>query len=211
MRRVLLALTMCLFVASTAQAQYSGGSGAAADLIALGETHADYDKHFILTGDIDLDPNLPGRKVFDRAVVAPPESLDEWGYFQGTAFTGVFDGDGHRILRLMIHGGDYLGLFGGWAGEVKNLGVVAVNVVASGYYLGGLVGHNGGTVTQCFHRRLQWQWSRYLAPAGRRQGLSGTIWPIAVCGGQGPGRVGCEQSGLGGITSAACQGLTMAL
>ena len=52
----------------------------AADLIALGETPADYDKHFILTADIDLDPNLPGRKVFDKAVIA------RW------LFNGVFDG-----------------------------------------------------------------------------------------------------------------------
>ena len=62
-----------------AHAQYSGGHGTsadpyqiatAADLIALGETPTDYDKHFILTADIDLDPNLPGRRVFDNAVIA---------------------------------------------------------------------------------------------------------------------------------------------
>src|SRR4030042_2425791 len=60
--------------------KYSGGTGGpndpyqiatAADLIALGETPEDYDKHFVLTADIDLDPNLPGRKVFDCAVIAP--------------------------------------------------------------------------------------------------------------------------------------------
>jgi hypothetical protein len=39
----------------------------AADLIALGETPEDFDKHFIIIADIDLDPNLPGRNVFDRA------------------------------------------------------------------------------------------------------------------------------------------------
>ncbi|MBN2128801.1 MAG: hypothetical protein JW741_04865 [Sedimentisphaerales bacterium] len=52
----------------TAPCKYSGGSGTAddpyqiataADLIALGETPEDYDKHFILTADIDLDPNRP--------------------------------------------------------------------------------------------------------------------------------------------------------
>ena len=89
MRTLLLTLTMCLLVLPV-HAKYSGGTGepndpyqiaTAADLIALGETPADYDKHFILTADIDLDPNLPGRKVFDKAVI-------------GT-FTGVFDGNGH--------------------------------------------------------------------------------------------------------------------
>jgi hypothetical protein len=61
-------------------AKYSGGTGepndpyqiaTAADLIALGEDPNDYGKHFILMADIDLDPNLPGRTVFDRAVIAP--------------------------------------------------------------------------------------------------------------------------------------------
>jgi hypothetical protein len=58
---------------TTAQAKYSGGTGdpndpyqigTAMDLIALGNEPTDYDRHFILTADIDLDPNLPGRRVF---------------------------------------------------------------------------------------------------------------------------------------------------
>ena len=52
-----------------ALAKYSGSSGTlddpyqtatAADLIALSEDPNGYDKHFILTADIDLDPKLPG-------------------------------------------------------------------------------------------------------------------------------------------------------
>jgi hypothetical protein len=148
-----------LTLVSTASAKYSGGTGepndpyqiaTAADLIALGETPDDYNKHFILTADIDLDPNLPGRKVFDRAVIAPT-----WK----TPFTGVFDGDGHTISHLTIKGKSYVGLFGqldrhpsvGYGGEVRNLGVVGVNVSGSEGYVGGLVGElNWGTVTQCY-------------------------------------------------------------
>jgi hypothetical protein len=52
-------------------AQHSDGSGTAADLIALGEMPDDCDKHFMLTAEIDLDPNLAGREVLDRAVIAP--------------------------------------------------------------------------------------------------------------------------------------------
>ena len=146
--------------------RYSGGTGepndpyqiaTAEDLMALGNEPNDYDKHFILTTDIDLDPNLPGRKVFDRAVIAPdadPKKDD----FQGSAFTGVFDGNGYRISHLTIEGGSYLGLFG-WleGGEVKRLGVADVNITGSGVYVAGLVGSNspyysrkGGTVTQCY-------------------------------------------------------------
>jgi len=118
MRTLLLTLTTCL-LALPVQAKYSGGSGTAldphqiataADLIALGETPGDYDKHFLLTADIDLDPNLPGRKVFDKAVIAPDTDPTPRMYggheHDGTDFTGVFDGNGHTISHLTIKGKD---------------------------------------------------------------------------------------------------------
>ncbi len=154
----LLTLITCLFVLP-AHAKYSGGTGepndpyqiaTAADLIALGEDPNDYDKHFILTADIDLDPNLPGRKVFDRAVIAPASDVDFYPWVEGTPFTGVFDGNGHAISCLTVSGESYLGLFGRLAGaEVRSLGVVDVNITGSGA-IGGLVGYNSGTVTRCY-------------------------------------------------------------
>ncbi len=142
--------------------KYSGGSGAvrnpyqiatAEDLITLGETPDDYDKHFVLTADIDLDPNLPGGKVFDAAVIAPDVDTDKY-LFQGTAFSGVFDGDGHTISHLTITGVSYLGLFGELASgaEVKDLGVIDVNISGSGDVVGGLLGHDqsGAIVIRCY-------------------------------------------------------------
>ncbi len=164
MRTALAALTMCV-LALPAYAQYSGGSGTAddpyqiataADLIALGETPEDYDKHFLLTADIDLDPNLPGRRVFDKAPLAPHLGRDTSGMnsFKGTRFTGVFDGKGHRILHLTINGKGDLGLFGrtGDSAEIRNVGVIEVRITgsASYYYVGGLVGYNDGTITTSF-------------------------------------------------------------
>ena len=139
---------------------YSGGKGepedpyqiaTAMDLIILGDNTKNYDKHFILTANIDLDPNLPGRKVFDKAVIAPDTDDAEY-WFQGIPFTGVFDGNGHTILNLTITGVDYLGLFGQLdsGSEVKNLGIVDVNITGSGSSVGGLAGHNGGDVIQCY-------------------------------------------------------------
>jgi hypothetical protein len=148
----IVAVGLFLAIVSTATAKYSGGTGepndpyqiaTAADLIALGETPEDYNKHFILTADIDLDPKLPGREVFDKAVIGPT-----WE----TRFTGVFDGKGHTISHLTISGESYLGLFGHLAvpAEVKGLGVVDVNIAGSGWSVGGLAGCNhGGTLTQC--------------------------------------------------------------
>jgi hypothetical protein len=136
---------MCL-LAVPANAKYSGGTGepndpyqiaTAADLIALGETPEDYDKHFILTADIDLDPNLPGRKVFDKAVIGPG-----WE----TPFVGVFNGNGHTISHLTITGESYLGFFGqlGSAGSVFNLGLETAEISGTGDHIGGLTGYNNG-------------------------------------------------------------------
>ena len=141
LRIIPLLITIYLF-SSPAYAKYSGGTGepndpyqiaTAADLIALGETPEDYDKHVILTADIDLDPNLPGRKVFDKAVIAPDiNETNERRRFDGTPFTGIFDGDGHTISHLTIMGVDYLGMFGELVSgpELKNFGVLSAGVVA---------------------------------------------------------------------------------
>jgi hypothetical protein len=149
MRAALVTLTVCLLVLP-ASAKYSGGTGepndpyqiaTAADLIALGETSEDYDKHFILTADIDLDPNLPGRKVFDKAVIRSGE----------TFFTGVFDGNVYTIRHMTIEGKDNLGLFACvyQPGKVKNLRIVDVVVTGSGDHAGSLIAINLGGVTNC--------------------------------------------------------------
>jgi hypothetical protein len=100
---LLLMVIICL-VAAPAMAKYSGGSGTAEDpyqistaedLMRLGDSPEDYDKHFILTADIDLDPNLPGRKVFDKAVIAPHLNPDDSWPFEGTPFSGTFEGNNH--------------------------------------------------------------------------------------------------------------------
>jgi hypothetical protein len=156
MRTLFPAVVACLLVLPV-QAKYSGGTGTtgdpyqiatAADLIALGESPGDYYMHFILTADLDLDPNLPGRKTFDKAVIAPVITSPGELLQSGTAFAGVFDGAGHTISRLTIAGEDYLGLFGrlAAAGEVRNLAVADVNVTGSGDYIGGLVGLNSGRI-----------------------------------------------------------------
>ena len=168
MRSLLPTLIVCT-LGLPAQAQYSGGSGTAedpyeiataADLIALGETPDDYDKHFILTADIDLDPNLPGGRVFDRAVIAP-HTNPFTTFHDGAEFSGTFDGNGHVISNLHICGTGYLGLFGysDYAAAISNLGLEAVSVIGTGkpvtmqsfpYYIGGLVGENRGSITSSY-------------------------------------------------------------
>jgi hypothetical protein len=166
--RMLLTVSAFLLTAiSVSQAQYSGGSGTAddpyqiatpTDLITLGETPGDYDKHFILTADIDLDPNLPGGKVFDRAVIAAGAWVSGGTGFTGTLFTGDFDGNGHTILNLTIDirtGNSWpfgqtgnTGLFGqtGDGATISNLCMEAVDIIGF-RFVGGLVGFNHGSIT----------------------------------------------------------------
>ena len=166
MRTITLLITI-FSLSLPAYAQYSGGTGepndpyqiaTADDLILLSETPEDYDKNFILTSNIDLDPNLSGRKVFDRAVIASDANDAEYG-FQGTPLTGVLDGSGRTISHLTITGKGYLGLFGrlDFAAEVRNLGIIDANMNGS-HTIGALVGINGerygeedgGTVSHCY-------------------------------------------------------------
>lgn len=140
---------------------YSGGDGSTAnpyqiadvnDFMQLSATSTDWSKAFIMTADIVLDPNNNPAHVFTQSPIAPNTSttLD----FQGTQFTGSFDGNGHTISNLKINASSkhYIGLFGyvGTGGQLKNLGVRNANIQGS-YYVGGLVGVNiSGTVSSCY-------------------------------------------------------------
>jgi hypothetical protein len=160
-----LFLTLLLVLASPTHAKYSGGTGDPCtpykigdfnDLMALRADSNDWDKCFILTDNIDLDPCLPGRMIFTNALIAKDTGTNSG--FQGTPFTGVFDGNSHDITNLTIDSAgadnDYLGLFGSirLGGEVKNLGIVNFSITGGNYsdYLGGLCGDNdNGIISNC--------------------------------------------------------------
>ena len=102
---------------------------------------------------LETDVNLAG-PTYSTAVIAPDTDNSNYLDFDGTAFTGVFDGNDHKILALTIDGGAdnyYLGLFGYInGGEVKNLGLEGVSVSATGRPVGGMVGKNSGSVSNCY-------------------------------------------------------------
>jgi len=102
--------------------------------------------HTKLTTDIDLS----GR-TYTTAVIAP-DTDDISNGFQGTQFTGVFDGGGCTITNLTITAPakDFIGLFGYIVpgGHIKNLDVINVNVQGD-YGAGGLAGINYGTISSC--------------------------------------------------------------
>jgi hypothetical protein len=136
--------------------KYSGGSGtadhpykiaSAADLLEMAADANDYSKSFIQTADI----NLAGQ-TFTTAIISPSNSPD--GYYHGTIFTGVYDGNDHKITNFSINGGTtcYLALFGfvGYGGHVKNLGVEYVSITGN-YAVAGLAATiEEGLLTNCY-------------------------------------------------------------
>jgi len=77
LRTIILLITICLFT-FPAYAKYSGGTGepndpyqiaTAKQLISIGSDPRLLDKCFVLVNNLDLDPNLPGRRIFSRAVM----------------------------------------------------------------------------------------------------------------------------------------------
>jgi hypothetical protein len=98
------------------------------------------------------DPNLAGT-TYTKSPISPDTSNSTKGVFQGTKFAGNFDGNGHTISNLTINSStlDFIGLIGylDAAGQVKNLGMVNVNLTGR-YAVGGLVGYDKGTITNCY-------------------------------------------------------------
>lgn len=163
MRRMVISITIGM--ASLASA-YSGGSGTSEDpyqisttqdLLYLAAEPNDYDKHFILVRDIDLDPNLPGGRVFNRAVIAAHaitfHQKNSLSIDVEKSFRGVFNGNGHIISNLVIEGQNAVGLFGCMSGEeayVIKLGLEGTRV-SGAKYVGGMVGYcSRGNILECY-------------------------------------------------------------
>jgi len=150
-RAILVLLIIALLAGTAANAKYSGGTGdpnypykiaTPKDLNDIGNHLEDFNKHFILTNDVNLAQytgthfNIIGNST--------------------TNFTGVFDGNDHRVWSFTWSstGRNYIGLFGYLSngGQIKNLGMENMDVNAvNGNYVGGLVGDNyGGRITNCY-------------------------------------------------------------
>ena len=153
---VVLGASSCLF-------GYSGGYGTAlepyqiankADFLELSGTPGDYDKIFVLTSDINLNG-----EVFDNSPIAEDINNADAG-FQGTVFTGIFDGGEYVISNLTIDvadaNDDYLGLFGRIEGlgiRIKNLRLKNINIIGGDISqpIGGICGENHlGTIDNCY-------------------------------------------------------------
>ncbi len=160
LHKIVIVLSI-LWVSSAAQAyEFAGGTGEPNDpyrvataehLISIGSDPNLLDKHFVLLNDIDLNPNLPGGRIFTHAVIAA--DTDDRGSFEGTPFTGSFDGRGHSIRNLTIRNdtAQFLALFGRVAKEamVRDLGMEDAQVDGHANDHAVLAGENDGRIVRC--------------------------------------------------------------
>lgn len=131
--------------------RYSGGIGepndpyriaTPQDLNDIGNYEEDWCKYFILVNDV----NLAGYTGTQFNIIGN----------EGSPFTGVFDGNDHKIWNFTWNSTDSrpgIGLFGyvDLGGQIKNLGMENVDVHnPDGWYVGGLVGYNGGMIDHCY-------------------------------------------------------------
>ncbi|MFC1765835.1 GLUG motif-containing protein [Planctomycetota bacterium] len=157
---VIFFLNSFCFVVNPANAQYSGGSGTlndpyqiatAEDLNEIGSNEDDWNKHFVLTEDIDLSAYAcPQFNRIGRCVQVGDAKIKH--------FVGNFDGMNHVIRNFTcanVEGGcNYLALFAclGKGGHVRNLIMenVDVNCPDKGKFLSALVAYNDeGTISNC--------------------------------------------------------------
>lgn len=153
MRRMQAVIAAGLFFISTAFAydwSTNPGDGSAGNpyqifmpeqMNSIGADTSLWDKCFILTDDINMSAytgtqyNIIGNST--------------------TKFTGVFDGNEHKISNLTYtttNATDDVGLFGYTSNAViKNLGIQGVNIASVGDFVGGLVGYMlSGTLANCY-------------------------------------------------------------
>ncbi len=205
-RRTIPFLIALFLLGLPTHAQYGGGTGepndpyliyTVDDLTAIGAEPNDWDKHFKLMADIDLDPNLPGGRVFTQAVIHTRAMIlsDFGGTIILSGFEGDFDGNDCTISNLTIRAEDQerVGLFSGIGteGRVHHLVLDDIDIVAW-RYAGGLAAVNSGQISNC---RVKGRLSGYDFLGGLVGVNRGTIVDSGAavnvrCDGRYPGDVG---------------------
>jgi hypothetical protein len=118
----------------------------AGQLESLGDHPELWEKSFALTADMDM-----AGRTYSAALIAPNVN-DTTISFQGTPFTGTFDGQTHTVKTLTISAsGDYLGLFGlvDRQAQISSLNLTDAIVIGHDDFVGVLAGYNDGILVDC--------------------------------------------------------------
>jgi hypothetical protein len=151
MKRFILVLSAVCILSNAASAKYSGGTGepndpyliaTPNDLNSIGLDPCDWDKHFLMTADINL-ADITGSQFNLIGNNSKP-------------FTGLFDGSGHIIVKFSYSGhisffhSALFSVVGGPEAVIKNIIMVDADVNDSGGRMACLVGNlQEGLVSNC--------------------------------------------------------------
>ena len=90
---------------------------------------------------IEFNAFLAEDIILDNTVNLPDKTLNS---------ECVFDGTGHTISNVHRSGDNFVGLFEANQGIIRNLGLIAPDIVVNGYYGGCICGNNKGVIENCF-------------------------------------------------------------
>ena len=104
----------------------------------------------VLTADIVVNKN-----VLKSDGTLNEGTFKEWtpvGVGDDSSYTGIFDGKNHTISGLYFSNQDkvYVGLFGYNSGKISNVGILD-SCFYGGADVGGVIGYNRGTITNCYN------------------------------------------------------------
>ena len=127
--------------------------GSPADLVSLSQYSSVWDKHIVLTDNVDMS-GVAIRPIGNSRV----------------RFTGCFNGQDFAICNITMNfpNKDNVGVFGfvGNGGTITNLSIEDANSIGK-YYVGGLVGYNSkGTISNCHSSGLGSREFFFLLSAG---------------------------------------------
>lgn len=140
---------------SVQESGFAGGSGTVEDpwqvatAEQMNQVKNKLDGHYVLTADLDLS-SVAGFDPIGTFTPASEKEEDAETPGAASAFTGTFDGGGHKVSNVTVSGKyeNGVGLFGcitGENGELKNLTVENITAAsATGMYVGGIVGYANG-------------------------------------------------------------------
>ncbi len=148
------------------------------------------DAHYIMMSDITFSTSdfEEGGEFYNEGKCWEPIGN---GYY--TAFTGVFDGNGHKIQGLKINAkeSNYFGLFGYSTGNILSLGLESSSITVSSssgtLYVGGIVGgtDSRGSIINCYNTGKV---------TAKCSGLNATVYAGGIAG-TGSQITGCYNTG----------------
>ncbi len=143
-----------------AQVPYSGSGtalspykiGSLDELRYLSENFHQWDKHFILTADIDASETTTWNSYDDDRNPTTPDIYRGFSPIGkgGSHFIGSFDGKGYKVSNVYMIGPGFFGITSGSA-SIRNLTLVNIYVRHDGMDVGGLVGYCSRAIIKNCH------------------------------------------------------------